>query len=98
MRRKTLLALASVLALGAIPVHAQRAPGAPDAAALRSSIARLQAQRAQWQSEANRKDDERRDLEQRLERVRREQQVLEQRMLAADRELRQLEQSLAQVQ
>lgn len=94
--RTVLLALA--LALAPVAGFAQRAPGAPDAAAIRASIASLQAQRSQWQIEASRTETQRRELEQQLERVRRELQVLDQRLATADRQLRDLEAALAQAQ
>ncbi len=90
------LCVALGLAVFAAGAGAQRGPGAPTIAELRSSIARLEAQRLQLRSEATRKDSERRELEQQLDRVRRDQQQIEQQLASVDQQVRQLEQALIQ--
>jgi septal ring factor EnvC (AmiA/AmiB activator) len=90
------VALVFSLATLASAASAQRGPGAPTEAELRSSLARLETQRQQLRSEATRKDAERRDLEQQLERVRRDQQMLDQQLSSLELQVRQLEQALIQ--
>lgn len=90
-------ALALMVFLSVPPAAtAQRAPGAPTEGDIRAGIARLEAQRIQLRTETTRKDAERRELEQQLDRVRRDQQVLAQRLAGIDLQIRQLEQALLQ--
>jgi chromosome segregation ATPase len=91
-------AVALIVSLAALAstASAQRGPGAPTVAELRSSLARLEMQRQQLRSESTRKDAERRELEQQLDRVRRDQQVLDQQLSSLEQQVRQLEQALIQ--